>query len=67
MRMSSADIRRLSLLSDHVDALIAAAIDVGRRGDGERAVVERCRLNVLALAVPEADWLTPVIPDGSAR
>ncbi len=51
--------KRLSLLSDYVDALIAAAIRVGRSEfQSDRTFVERCRLNVLALAVPEADWLS---------
>lgn len=57
-----ADVRRLTALSDTVDALIAAAIEVGRSENPDRTGVERIRLTVLALSVPEADWLLPVAP-----
>jgi hypothetical protein len=51
-------LRRLSVLADTLDGLIAAAIALGRNeATGDRPTVERLRLNVLALAVPEAAWL----------
>ncbi len=64
--MTADDLRRPSLLSDYLDALIAGAITIGRTGDGDRTYVERCRLNVLALAVPEADWLVRIVPGAPA-
>jgi hypothetical protein len=38
--------------------LIADAIALGRDPTRDRSAVERGRLNVLALSVPEAEWLT---------
>ena len=50
--------KRLAYLVEEVDRLIAAAIAVGTGHIDQRSqYLELCRLNVLALAVPDAEGL----------